>query len=91
MLESDDCANKTRTPRARDADDHINRKQQVPAAEEEVDVYEMSVAVQNKAVDALTIVQSLLLEIKVSASCGLRVINNQPTFMYALYIGLESE
>lgn len=39
VLESDDCADKTSTPRARDTDDHVNRKQQVPAAEEEVDVY----------------------------------------------------
>lgn len=38
VLESDDCADKTSTPRARDADDHINRKQQVPTAEEEVNV-----------------------------------------------------
>ena len=76
MLESDDRANKTRTPRARDADDHINRKQQVPTAKEEVDVWKRSVADQNKAVNALTIVQSLLLEIQISVTCGLRVINN---------------
>jgi len=66
MLESDDCANKTRTPCARDADDHVNRKQQVPATEEEVDVYERSVANQDEAVNVLTIVQSLLLRIKLA-------------------------
>lgn len=70
MLESDDCANKTCTPRARDADDHVNRKQQVPAAEEEVDVYKRSVTDQGRAMNVLTIVQSLLLEDKVSAACA---------------------
>jgi hypothetical protein len=64
MLESDDRANKTRTPRSRDADDHVYRKQQVPAAEEEVDVYNRSAIDQCIAVNALTIVQGLLLENK---------------------------
>ena len=64
MLKSDDCANKTCTPGAGNADDHVNRKQQVPAAEEEVDVYERSVVDWDKAVNAPTVVQCLLLGLK---------------------------
>jgi len=88
VLESDDCADKTGTPRARDADDHVNRKQQVPAAEEEVDVYKSSVTDQDEAVNALTIVHSLLLDMK-SAQLSSHVFHRH-TFMYALYIGLEA-
>ena len=66
MLESDDRANKTCTPRAGNADDHVNRKQQVPTAEEEVDVYEKSVVDQDKGVDVRTVIQCLLLGLKLA-------------------------
>ncbi len=64
VLESDDCTDKTGTPRTRDADDHVNGKQQVPATEEEVNVYESSVTDQGEAVNTLTIVHSLLLKME---------------------------
>jgi hypothetical protein len=66
VLEGEDCADETGTPSARDADDHVNRKQQVPAAEEEVNVYKSSVTDQDEAVSALTIVHGLLLGMKLA-------------------------